>query len=110
MSYRYNPTPSFTQSRPEQRLPSARALMVALLGAFIVISLLVLLAGRVPFVPTPNPVQGSTYREYVTRDRELLGSYGYTIEGNVHIPVERAMDLIVEQNRLPVRDNPSATP
>jgi hypothetical protein len=83
--------------------------MVALLGAFVVLSLIILLAGRLPFTPTPAAIQGSTYRGYVDKDRELLSSYGYTLEGRVHIPIERAIDLTAERG-LPVRDNPSATP
>lgn len=108
MSYRFN-TPTYERARPRRRTPSARSIMVALLGAFVVLSLVVLLAGRLPFTPTPTAIQGSTYRGYVDRDRELLSSYGYTLEGRVHIPIERAMDLTAERG-LPVRDNPSATP
>jgi hypothetical protein len=106
MSYRtrpagYEPAPS--------QLPSAPRIMTALLLAFIVFSLLIILAGRVPFVPTPAAIEGNTYQQYLARDRELLGSYGNTAEGGVHIPIDRAMQLVVQRG-LPVRANPSQTP
>ncbi|HMQ30561.1 MAG TPA: hypothetical protein PKD53_07515 [Chloroflexaceae bacterium] len=103
MSYRYGTT---VQTR---RQPNERRIMIALLVGFLVVSLAVLLAGRVPISPTPTPLTGPTYRSYVENDRRLLGSYGYTLEGRVHIPIERAMDLVAERG-LPTRDNPSPTP
>jgi len=108
MSYRYT-TPSYERVRPRRRPPSARSVMVGLIGVFVALTLVIILAGRLPFTPTPVAVQGSTYRQYVQTDRELLGSYGRTTEGAVHIPIDQAMNLIVERG-LPVRDNPSATP
>ncbi|MBX0327354.1 hypothetical protein K2Z83_06650 [Oscillochloris sp. ZM17-4] len=89
--------------------PSALRIMTALVIAFVLVSLLILLAGRLPFTPAPLVDTGTTYRQYVARDTELLSTYGNTIEGNVHIPIDRAMQLIVERG-LPVRDNPSPTP
>ncbi|MEF3273119.1 MAG: hypothetical protein K6356_01770 [Chloroflexus sp.] len=98
---RYTPTPPTPVRRTMSEPPLSR-LMIAGLMVFIVLSLVVLLAGRLPFTPQPAPVNGNTYRSYVTGDRTLLSSYGYTMEGKVHIPIERAMDLIVERG-LPVR-------
>jgi hypothetical protein len=89
--------------------PSALRIMTVLLVAFVLISLLIFLAGRLPFTPTPLTNTGSTYKQYVARDTELLSTYGNTTEGNVHIPIDQAMKLIVERG-LPVRNNPSATP
>ena len=89
--------------------PSAVRLMVALLVAFVVLALLTLFAGALPLTPQPLPNQGATYRQYVANDRQLLESYGYTMEGKVHIPIERAMELTAERG-LPTRDNPSETP
>jgi hypothetical protein len=83
--------------------------MTALLVAFVLVTLLILLAGRLPFTPTPLANTGATYKEYVARDTTLLTSYGNTTEGKVHIPIDQAMKLIVERG-LPVRNNPSATP
>lgn len=91
------------------RVPNERRVMIGLLIGFLVVSLLVLLAGRVPVVPPVNPLDGPAAAEYVARDQELLNSYGYTIEGKVHIPIDLAMDLIAERG-LPTRQNPSPTP
>ncbi|WP_322493662.1 hypothetical protein [Chloroflexus sp.] len=111
MSFRPNySAPRYAPPRPMQPARPARAeaepplsrLMIAGLMVFLVLSLVVLLAGRVPFTPQPAPVTGNTYRSYVTEARTLLNSYGYTPEGKVHIPIDRAMDLIVERG-LPVR-------
>lgn len=105
MSYRFG-TPA-----PAPRQPSLRTMMTGLLVAFVVVSLLVFLAGRVPFVPTPSPVDRSqtTYRNYVEADRALLSEYARTSDGRIQIPIDRAMDLLVERG-LPTRDNPGATP
>lgn len=111
MSFRPNySTPRYAPPRPMQAArparvetePSLSRLMIASLMVFLVLSLVVLLAGRIPFTPQPAPVTGNTYRTYVTEARTLLNSYGYTMEGKVHIPIDRAMDLIVERG-LPVR-------
>jgi hypothetical protein len=104
MSYRYGNT-----APVGARVPNERRIMIALLVTFVVVSLAVLLAGRVPFVPAVTPLAGPTYKTYVEDDRQLLGSYGYTLEGNVHIPIDLAMDLVVSRG-LPTRDNPSPTP
>ncbi|WP_028458896.1 hypothetical protein [Chloroflexus sp. Y-396-1] len=112
MSYRPNySAPRYTVARPSQPArasrtavePSLSRLMIAGLMVFIVLSLVVLLAGRLPFTPQPAPVTGNTYQSYVNEARTLLNSYGYTMEGKVHIPIDRAMDLIVERG-LPVRE------
>lgn len=106
MSYR-----SRTQEyMPVQPAPlSARRIMIAMIIVFVVVSFLVLFAGRIPVTPQPLFPEGPTYRSYAQDDAVLLSSYGNTIEGSVHIPIDRAMDLIVERG-LPVRNNPSATP
>jgi hypothetical protein len=104
MSFRYR-----AYGQEQVQAPSALRLMTTLVIAFVMISLLVLLAGRVPFTPTPQANEGTTYKQYVANDTELLNTYGNTLEGNVHIPISRAMELIVERG-LPVRDNATATP
>lgn len=104
MSYRYQ-----SSYQPARRAPGAIQIMSGLLATFVVVSLLVMLAGRVPFVPSVTPIAGPTYKDYVIPARELLTSYGYTMEGSVHIPIDRAMDLIAERG-LPTRSNPSPTP
>lgn len=104
MSYRYSN--SYT---PRPAEPSLRTMMTGLLIGFVVVSLLVFLAGRVPFVPTATPIVGASYRDYVVPAREQLSSYGRTEQGTIHIPIERAMQLIAERG-LPTRDNPSPTP
>ncbi|ACL26225.1 hypothetical protein [Chloroflexus aggregans] len=108
MSYRPTYSAPRYAPRPAQQIrtmaePPLSRLMIAGLMVFIMLSLVVLLAGRVPFTPQPAPVTGNTYRSYVTEARTLLNSYGYTMEGKVHIPIDRAMDLIVERG-LPVRE------
>lgn len=104
MSYRYSN--SYTPKAPE---PSLRVMMTGLLVGFVVVSLLVFLFGRVPFTPTSTPLSGTTYKEYVARDQELLTTYGRTPQGSIHIPLERAMELTAERG-LPTRENPSPTP
>jgi hypothetical protein len=110
MSYRTR-TPDYIQdyARPQPATPSALRIMVAMLVTFVVVSFLVFFAGRLPVTPQPLFPVGPTYRQYAEQDSVLLSSYGNTFEGNVHIPIDRAMDLIVERG-LPVRNNPSATP
>jgi hypothetical protein len=113
MSYRYpesyQPQQAYQAQPAARRTPSARPIMAALLATFVVVSLLVLLAGRVPFVPDVVPLSGPTYRDYVIPDRQLLDSYGFTTEGRVHIPIERAMDLVVERG-LPTSESATASP
>lgn len=110
MSYRYQGSyQGMPQAQTERRTPSARPIMAALLTTFVVVSLLVLLAGRMPSVPDVTPLVGPTYRDYVLADRQLLDSYGFTTEGRVHIPIERSMDLIVERG-LPTREDTTASP
>lgn len=115
MSYRFQPSYPPEQRQvayqpaPRGGAPGVVQIMSGLLVAFLVVSLLVMLAGRVPFVPSVTPLDGPTYKDYVIPDRELLNSYGYTLEGKVHIPIDRAMDLTVERG-LPTRSNPSPTP
>lgn len=112
MSYRYQgsyQSQSQGSYQNVRRTPSARPIMAALLATFVIVSLLVLLAGRVPFVPSVTPLVGPTYRDYVIPDRQLLDSYGFTTEGQVHIPIDRAMDLIVERG-LPTSTDATASP
>ncbi len=115
MSYRFQPSYPPEQRQvayqpaPRGGAPGVVQIMSGLLVAFLLVSLLVMLAGRVPFVPSVTPLSGPTYKNYVIPDRELLGSYGNTTEGKIHIPIDRAMDLIVERG-LPTRSNPSPTP
>ncbi|WP_174714058.1 hypothetical protein [Candidatus Viridilinea mediisalina] len=105
MSYRYQgsfqrPQPQASYQPAAKRRLSAQPIMAALLGTFVVVSLLVLLAGRVPGPPEVRPLPGVDYRQYEQRDLRLLGDddgYGYTVEGNVHLPIERAMDLLVQR-------------
>jgi hypothetical protein len=104
MSYRYG------NSAPQGRqMPDERRLMIGLLAAFVLVSLLVLWAGRLPVRPGVTPLDGTSYKTYVTDARELLGSYGTTAEGRVHIPIDRAMDLIVERG-LPTRATTASAP
>lgn len=107
-SYRAPTAPSYSAVDTSEP-PTLRRLMIAGLLAFVLISLLVLLAGRVPFPPQPGaPVGTNTAASYQARDRELLKTYGYTMEGKVHIPITEAMRLIVER-QLPVAEA-TATP
>jgi hypothetical protein len=58
MSYRYRtPSPTFAPERPAERreLSVGTKMLVAVLG-FVLVSLLVLFAGRVPFQPQPDPL------------------------------------------------------
>ncbi len=111
MSYRprsYAP-PAPAPVQGSVQVPSALRLMMALVVAFVLITLLVLFAGRVPFRPAPIPQPGTPSSFYTERDTTLLSTYGYTMEGTVHIPIDRAMELIVERG-LPVREDAAPTP
>jgi hypothetical protein len=105
MSYRYRtPSPNFapSESMPaRQELSVGTKMLVAVLG-FVLVSLVVLFAGRVPFQPQPDVLTGPQYDTYLAQDTELLTNYGYTLEGNVHIPIERAKELVLERG-LPTR-------
>jgi hypothetical protein len=103
-SYRFSN--SFPARAPQ---PSLRTMMTGLLVGFVVVSLLVFLFGRVPFTPGSTPLDGPSYKEYVANDTELLTTYGRTPQGSIHIPIDRAMDLIAQRG-LPTRENPSPTP
>ncbi|NTW97657.1 MAG: hypothetical protein HGB28_03820 [Oscillochloris sp.] len=109
MSYRVRPFSPAQESSAQVQPPSALRIMTALVVVFVMVSLLIMLAGRVPFAPYPITQPGVTSAVYVASDTELLSTYGNTSEGAVHIPIKRAMQLIVERG-LPVRDNPSPTP
>jgi hypothetical protein len=98
MSYRYG-----NSVQGGRQMPNERRIMIAMLVSFVLVSLLVLWAGRLPVTPGITPLDGPTYKTYVAADRELLSSYGRTAEGAVHIPVTRAMDLIAERG-LPTRE------
>jgi hypothetical protein len=106
MSYRTSPGYGSGAAAPQL---SARRIMTAMIVTFVLVSLLVLFAGRLPVTPQPLFPAGPTYREYTQEADVLLSSYGYTLEGRVHIPIDRAMDL-VSQRGLPVRDGASPTP
>ena len=85
-------------------------MMTGLLIGFVVVTLLLFLAGRVPFTPTVSPLDpATTYKVYVDDARAKLGTYERTADGRIQIPIDRAMDLLVERG-LPTRENPSATP
>lgn len=113
-SFRYSnsyqaPPQTQTPAQTQTRVLWERRQMIGMLITFVLVSLLVLLAGRMPTSPSVTPLAGPTAAEYQAEARALLGSYGYTLEGKVHLPIEVAMDLIAERG-LPVRDNPSPTP
>jgi hypothetical protein len=98
MSYR-----SAALDEPRQAASLSR-LMLAGLVAFVVISLVVMFAGRVPFQPQPDLlVYERTSVDYNTTAQQQLTTYARQADGSIQIPIERAMDLLVEQNRIPVR-------
>jgi hypothetical protein len=110
MNFRYsNSYEAQPEPRPQTRAPNERRLIIGLLIGFVVVSLIVLLAGRVPTVPSVMPLSGPNAATFQAEARTLLGSYGTTAEGTIHIPIDRAIDLIAQRG-LPTRDNPSPTP
>lgn len=66
------------------------------------------IAGEYPRTAFPDPrlekIEGEELDQDLTREQSTLYSYGWVDEnaGTVHIPIERAMELIVERG-LPVR-------
>ncbi|NTV63277.1 MAG: hypothetical protein HGA65_07040 [Oscillochloris sp.] len=112
MSYRvrsFAPAPAPKSASDQPQVPSALRIMTALVIAFVLISLLILLAGRVPFSPQPLPQSGSTSAQYVSDANQLLTTYGRNADGTYHIPINEAMKLIVERG-LPVRATATPTP
>jgi hypothetical protein len=111
MSYRAPSYKPATDSAPAQvQAPSALRIMTALVIAFVLITLVIMLAGRVPLVPSPITQPGTTAAQYVEQATQLLNAApGRNSDGTYHIPIEQAVKLIAERG-LPVRDNPSQTP
>jgi len=110
MSYRAPSYKSAPESAPAQvQAPSALRIMTAFVIAFVLITLVIMLAGRVPFVPSPITQPGTPAAQYVEQANQLLTTSGRNSDGTYHIPIEQAMKLITERG-LPVRDNPSQTP
>jgi hypothetical protein len=112
MNFRYSDS---YQAQPEPevqattRTPNERRILNGLLIGFLVVSIIVLLAGRIPGAPTVTPLPGPTAADFQAEARTLLGSYGNTLDGKIHIPISQAIDLIAQRG-LPTRDNPSPTP
>jgi hypothetical protein len=106
MSYRYRYENSIQSG---QQMPNERRLMIGMLVTFVLVSLVIIWAGRLPVRPGVTPLDGPSYQTYVADDRQLLSSYGNTLEGAVHIPIDRAMDLIAERG-LPTRTTTASTP
>jgi hypothetical protein len=52
------------------------------------------------------------FREFRSAEEERLGSYGWTdrATGMVHIPIERAMDLIARRGVAPLTASPTTVP
>ncbi len=97
------------------------AMGVAIVGSFIFNGLLfelfsqraqsfdrvpspVKVADEIPAGPRLQVVPGLDLREMEAAEHDRLGSYGWVDEGGrvVHIPIERAMEVVVEQG-LPAR-------
>jgi hypothetical protein len=98
MSYRSAP-----YETPRQAASLSR-LMLAGLVAFVVISLVVMFAGQVPFQPKADLLNYErTSVDYRNAAQQQLTTYARGTDGSVQIPIERAMTLLIEQNRIPVR-------
>lgn len=56
-------------------------------------------AEEVPPEPRLETDPTADFEEYARRQRELLNSYGWVLraDGRVRIPIERAMELVVER-------------
>lgn len=80
--------------------------MVLALGVFVMIAVLALLAGSFPVRPTPAPTTGTTYREINGAAFDRLDTYGWIdpSQGQVHIPIDQAFDLLIERG-VPTRAN-----
>lgn len=52
-------------------------------------------------VPTINPQQKKTRSHYEAEQRERLSTYGWVdpSKGRVHIPIDRAIEILVQKNR-----------
>lgn len=67
--------------------------------------------GPVPDVIQSRALSGLEYRELLSSEQEKLSSYGWIseAEGAVHIPIERAMELMLEQG-FPVAEGAEEAP
>ncbi len=88
-----------------KKMSVAVMLMATALVVFVALSVLIVVMGKLPTRPVLTQVgSAQEWRTLRAEQQELLGSYGWIDEENsvVHIPVERAMSLLVERG-LPVR-------
>lgn len=103
------PPPPLSEAQAQAQVSRERRQMIGMLITFVVVSVLVLFAGRIPTKPGVTPLAGPKAADYVAEAQALLTSYGTNADGSVHIPIDVAMDLIAQRG-LPVRENPSPTP
>lgn len=87
--------------------PSAVVLLTGVLIAFVAFSVLIIVMGNLPTAPAFTHVSTGTlneWRQLKASETEQLNSYGWVDEqaGYVHIPIDRAMDLVLQQG-LPAR-------
>lgn len=88
-----------------KKMSVAVMLMTTALVIFVALSVFVIVMGILPTRPVlPQVGSAQEWRTLRAEQQELLGSYGWIDKENgvVHIPVERAMSLLVERG-LPVR-------
>ena len=99
MSYRSSAFDPQPQAAPLSRL------MFAGFVAFVLISLVVMFAGQLPGKPQPDRLNyNQTYLDYATTAQTQLSTYARLPDGSISMPIERAMALLVEQDRIPVRE------
>jgi hypothetical protein len=87
--------------------------MLTILIVFAIVSISIVALGQLPSPLSPTPYSGPVYRDFKVQDEALLTSYGWVDQANgvVRIPIEAAMDLIIERDEIPVRpEAPQAMP
>ncbi|MCG8351097.1 MAG: hypothetical protein MI924_25285 [Chloroflexales bacterium] len=105
---------SFAPARAQDaQLPKASSIMLTILIVFAIMSISIVALGQLPSPLLPAPYSGPVYRDIKGSDEAQLNGYGWVDQANgvVHIPIEAAMDLIIERDEIPVRpEAPQAAP
>lgn len=78
--------------------PGIRIMIIALIG-FVAVSIVIIVLGNVPTPPDLAGLPTGEWEALEAEQTELLSSYGWIDEeaGIVHIPIEQAIDLQLEQ-------------
>lgn len=92
----------------DERTKTVAASVVAILGAFLIMAAMVWIVSRYTRPEAVDANRATERRQALEQirrsDEQALGSYGYVDagKGQVRLPIERAMELTVQEARNPV--------